>query len=40
MAQGLGKTVPQLKPEDTITGAEAIALGHEILDEICPAMRD
>ena len=39
-AQGLGKTVPDIKPEDTITGAHAIAIGHEVLGEIFPAMRD
>ena len=39
-AQGLGKTVPDIKPEDTITGAHAIAIGHEILGDIFPAMRD
>jgi Phosphoesterase family len=37
-AQGLGKTVPDIKPEDTITGAHAIALGHEILGDIFPAI--
>jgi phospholipase C len=40
LAQGLGKTVPDVKREDTITGARAIALGHEILGDIFPAMRD
>ena len=39
-AQGLGKTVPDIKPEDTITGAHAIAIGHETLGDIFPAMRD
>ena len=29
-----------LKPEDTITDAHAIAIGHEILGDIFPAMRD
>ena len=36
-AQGLGKTIPDIKPEDTITGAEAIAIGHEILGDVFPA---
>ena len=40
LAEGLGKTVPDVKREDTITGAEAIAIGHEALGEIFPAMRD
>jgi phospholipase C len=40
LAQGLGKTVPDIKPEDTITGAQAIAIGHETLGDIFPAMRD
>ena len=39
-AKGLGKTVPDIKREDTITGAHAIAIGHEALGEIFPAMRD
>jgi phospholipase C len=38
-AQGLGRTVPAIKPEDTITGAQGIAIGHEILGELFPAMR-
>jgi phospholipase C len=38
-AQGMGKTVPEIKPEDTITGAQGIAIGHEILGELFPAMR-
>jgi phospholipase C len=40
MAEGFGKPVPDLKPEDPITGAEAIELGHETLGEFFPAMRD
>jgi phospholipase C len=40
MAEGFGKPVPDLKPEDPITGAQAIAIGHEILGEVFPAMRD
>jgi phospholipase C len=39
-AQGLGKTVPDIKPDDTITGAQAIAIGHEALGELFPSMRD
>jgi phospholipase C len=39
-AQGLGKTVPDIKPEDPITGQQAIDIGHEILGDIFPAMRD
>jgi phospholipase C len=39
-AQGLGKTVPDIKPDDTITGAQAIAIGHEALGELLPSMRD
>jgi phospholipase C len=40
MAEGFGKPVPDLKPEDPIAGAEAIALAHETLGELFPAMRD
>jgi phospholipase C len=40
MAQGMGKTVPELKQDDTITGAQAITIGHEVLGEIFPGMRD
>jgi hypothetical protein len=40
MAEGFGKPVPDLKPEDTISGADAIAIGHEVLGELFPAMRD
>ena len=40
MAEGFGQPVPDLKPEDPITGAEAIALAHETLGEVFPAMRD
>jgi phospholipase C len=39
-AQGLGKPTPQITPEDTISGAQAIAIGHEILGELFPAMHD
>jgi phospholipase C len=39
-AQGLGKPVPAITPNDTISGAQAIAIGHEILGELFPAMRD
>jgi hypothetical protein len=38
LAQDLGKTVPEIKPEDTITGAQAVAIGHEILGELFPAI--
>jgi phospholipase C len=40
MAEGFGKPVPDLKPEDPITGSQAIAIGHDILGELFPAMRD
>lgn len=38
--QGLGRTIPDIKSDDTITGAHAIAIGDEILGDIFPAMRD
>jgi phospholipase C len=39
-AESLGKTVPHLAPGDTISGSQAIAIGHEVLGELFPAMRD
>ena len=39
-AQGMGKPVPDIKPEDTITGAQVISLGHEALGEIFPGLRE
>jgi hypothetical protein len=40
MAQMFGKPVPAIDPNATMTGSEAIAIGHEVLGEIFPAMRD
>jgi phospholipase C len=40
LAHGLGAAVPDIKPEDTITGAQAVAIGHEALGELFPMMRD
>jgi phospholipase C len=40
LAEDLGKTVPTINPNDTITGAQAIAIGHESLGELFPSMRD
>jgi phospholipase C len=40
LAKEFGKAVPELKPEDTITGAQGLAIGHEILGELFPGMRD
>jgi hypothetical protein len=37
--QGLGKPVPDLKPEEPITGGQAVAIGHEVLGDLFPAMR-
>ena len=39
-AESLGKTVPHLAPGDTISGSQAVAIGHEVLGELFPAMRD
>ena len=39
-AEGLGKTVPRIEPDDTLTGGQAIAIGQETLGDIFPAMRD
>jgi phospholipase C len=39
LAADLGKTVPDIKPEDTITGTQGLAIGHDILGDLFPAMR-
>jgi phospholipase C len=39
LAQGMGRTVPEIKPEDTITGAQGVAVAHEILGELFPTRR-
>jgi phospholipase C len=40
LAHGLGAPVPDIKPDDPITGSQAIAIGHEALGELFPRMRD
>jgi len=39
LGKGLGVTVPDLPPDAVITGAEAIAMGQEVLGDLFPAMR-
>jgi phospholipase C len=39
-AESLGKPIPHLTPEDRISGSQAIAIGHEVLGELFPAMHD
>ena len=39
LGKGMGATVPDLPPDAVITGAEAIAMSHEILGDLFPAMR-
>ncbi|MEU4671742.1 alkaline phosphatase family protein [Amycolatopsis sp. NPDC023774] len=39
-AQGLGKTVPDINPDETITGARAIDIAHESLGDLFPAIRN
>jgi phospholipase C len=39
LGKGMGVTVPDLPPDKVITGAEAIAIGHEVLGDLFPAMR-
>jgi phospholipase C len=39
LAQNMGKTVPEIKPDDKITGAEGVAIAHEALGDLFPAMR-
>jgi hypothetical protein len=34
----MGLTVPPLAPDAVITGAGAIAMGHDVLDDLFPAM--
>jgi phospholipase C len=40
LAKGLGKTVPDVKREDTITGAQFIAMCRDAAGELFPALRD
>jgi phospholipase C len=40
MAQDGGLTVPDIKQDDPVTGAQAVAIAHEVLGEIFPGMRD
>jgi hypothetical protein len=35
----MGATVPDLPPDAVITGAQAVAIGHEVLGDLFPAMR-
>jgi len=39
LAAGLGASVPDLKPDEEITGSRAIALAHEVAGDLFPAMR-
>ena len=39
LGKGMGATVPDVPPDAVITGAEAIAMGHDILGDLFPAMR-
>ena len=39
-AKGMGKPVPDIKPEDTITGTQAISLGQEALGDIFPGLHE
>lgn len=39
LGAGLGVTVPDIKPDEQITGAQAIAISHEALGDLFPAMR-
>ena len=35
----MGATVPEVAPDAEITGAQAIAMGHDMLGDLFPAMR-
>jgi phospholipase C len=39
LGKGMGATVPDLLPDAVITGAQAIAIGQEVLGDLFPAMR-
>jgi phospholipase C len=39
LGKGMGATVPDLPPDAVITGAQAIAIGQEVLGDLFPAMR-
>ena len=39
LAAGLGATVPDIKPDQELTGAQAIAITHDALGDLFPAMR-
>src|SRR5262249_35544627 len=40
MAQDRGLAVPDIKQDDPVTGAQAVALAHEILGDVFPNMRE
>ena len=35
----MGVTVPEVPPDAVITGAQAIAMSHDVLGDLFPAMR-
>jgi phospholipase C len=39
LGAGLGATVPDIQPDQEISGAEAISITHEVLGDVFPAMR-
>ncbi|MDN5765139.1 MAG: hypothetical protein L0H78_04905 [Humibacillus sp.] len=39
LGKGMGVAVPELSPDAVISGAEAIAMGQELLGDLFPAMR-
>ena len=39
LGKGMGATVPDVPPDAVITGAEAIAMGQDMLGDLFPAMR-
>ena len=39
LGKGMGVAVPDIKPDQPMTGAEAITIGHEILGELFPELR-
>jgi phospholipase C len=40
MAKQHGRTIPDLKQEDTITGAQAVEIAHGLMGDVFPNMRD
>jgi hypothetical protein len=40
MAQDRGLPVPHIKQDEPVTGAQAVAIAHELMGDLFPNMRD